>query len=95
MNKNSSLKIYHANVNANLSKENVIQIQSGIMINVNAGVKNICEKHILNPAACSCKNGKYLASVIDNSVSKCDEIKEKKQFQQTLIKKVDCKTQNF
>ena len=33
--------IYHANVNVNLIKENVIKINGGIMINVNVGVKNI------------------------------------------------------
>ena len=26
-----------------------------------------------NPAACSCENGKYLASITDNSVITCDE----------------------
>ena len=37
----------------------------------------ICEKnYIWNPATCSCKNGKYLASIIDNSVIMCDEIIE-------------------
>ena len=35
----------------------------------------ICEKdYILSPATCSCKNGKYLTSVIDDSVVMCDEI---------------------
>ena len=33
--------IYHANVNADLIEENVIQINSGKMINVNANVKNV------------------------------------------------------
>ena len=33
---------------------------------------HICEKdYIWNPATCSCKNGKYLASVIDDSVVTC------------------------
>ena len=32
------------------------------------------ENYIWNPAACSSKNGKYLASNIDNSVITCDEI---------------------
>ena len=30
--------------------------------------------YIWNPATCSCKNGKYLASIIDDSVITCDEI---------------------
>ena len=35
----------------------------------------MCEKdYILNPAACTCKNGKYLASIIDHPVIMCDEI---------------------
>ena len=63
-----------------------------------------CKKHhiwekdyIWNPATCSCKNGKYLASIIDNSVIKCDEIIEEtktvpKNFNE---KKITCKTQNL
>ena len=40
---------------------------------------HICEKdYIWNPATCSCQNGKYLASIIDDSVSTYDEIIEKK-----------------
>ena len=36
---------------------------------------HICEKdHIWNPSACSCKNGKYLASIIDVSLITCDKI---------------------
>ena len=39
--------------------------------------KYICEKdYICNPATCSCENGKYLASIIDDSVISCDEIIE-------------------
>ena len=30
--------------------------------------------YIWNSATCSCKNGKYLTSIIDNSVIRCDEI---------------------
>ena len=38
---------------------------------------NICEKdYIWNLATCCCKNGKYLANVIDDSVIKFDEIIE-------------------
>ena len=34
---------------------------------------NICEKdYIRNPATCSCENGKYLASIMDDSVITCD-----------------------
>ena len=38
---------------------------------------NVCEKdYVWNPATCSCKNGKYLASVMDVSVIMCDEVIE-------------------
>ena len=68
--------MYHANVNVNLMEENVIQIKSGIMINVDASVTkhNLSGKdYIWNPATCSCKNGKYLESIIDDSVIAFDE----------------------
>ena len=36
---------------------------------------HICKKFdIWNPATCSCKNDRYLASIIDNSVITCEEI---------------------
>ena len=35
------------------------------------------EKYYLwNPATCSCKNGKYLENIMDDSVIRCDEIIE-------------------
>ena len=36
----------------------------------------VCKKYIysLDPAKCSCKNGIYSASIIDDSVIMCDEI---------------------
>ena len=48
--------------------------------------RQICEKdHIWNPATCSCGNGKYLTSIIDDTAIKCDNIidadPEKKLFQ--------------
>ena len=50
---------------------------------------HICEKgYIWNPATCSCEIGKYLASIIDNSVIMCDEIidvEEKKIFKKILM----------
>ena len=39
----------------------------------------MCEKDIWNPATCSCKNGKYLGSTVDDSVITCDEIIETKK----------------
>ena len=32
--------------------------------------------NICNPATCSCKNGKYIGSIIDDSVITCDEMIE-------------------
>ena len=81
------------NVNVNLVEENVIQIKNGIMINVDEIVKKypICEKHyIWNPATRSRENGKYLASIIDNSVLPAMKLSKKrqKQVQQILMKKM-------
>ena len=59
--------------------ENVIKIKSGITINVGASVKikkHLTEKDIWNPATCSCENGKYEGSIIDDSVITSDEIIE-------------------
>ena len=37
--------------------------------------RHTCEKHyVWNPATCSCGNGKYLASIMDDSAIMCDEI---------------------
>ena len=45
--------------------------------------------YIWNPATCSCENGKYLASIIDDSVIMCYEIiEETNLFQQTLMKEI-------
>ena len=35
--------------------------------------------YIWNPAICSCENGKYLASIIDDSVITCNEITEERK----------------
>ena len=82
--------MYHKNVNVNVMEEN--QIRSGIMINAAVSGKkyHICEKdYIWNPATCSCENGKYLASIIDDSVIMCYEIiEETNLFQQTLMKEI-------
>ena len=64
------------NVNVNLMEKNVIQINGRITINVNVSVKNITYvKKNWNPATCNCENGKYLASIMDDSVITCDEIR--------------------
>ena len=58
-------------------EENVIQINGEIMIDVHMSVKkaNYVKKNFfLNPATCSCENGKYLPSTTDDSAITCDEI---------------------
>ena len=65
------------------------------MVNVDA---SMCEKDcIWNPATCSCENGKYLASIIDNSVIMCDEIIEETKTIPTNLneKNVLCKRKSF
>ena len=60
-----------------LKEENVIQINSGIMINVNVGVINVIYvKKVMFAILLNCESGKYLASIMDDSVIMCDEIKE-------------------
>ena len=83
--------------------ENITQIKSGITINADASVKirkNIIyakKDYIWNPATCCCENGKYLASIFDDSIITCDEIIETTEISPTNFneKKVTCKTKNF
>ena len=58
MNRKSQQNTHHANVNVNLMAVNVIQIKSGITINVDMSVK--VEENIR-------ENGKYLESIIGDS----------------------------
>ena len=55
------------NANVNLMEQNVIQINEGITINVDASVKNMWKKNVANFATCNCENRKYLASIMDDS----------------------------
>ena len=57
----------------------------------------VCKKaYIWNPATCSCENGKYLATIIDDSVITCDEIIEETKTVPTNFneKNITCKTKN-
>ena len=59
---------------------------------------HMCEKdYIWNLATCSCKNGKYLASIIDNSVITCDEIIVETKIVKTNFNEKNkiCETKNF
>ena len=57
--------------------------------------------YIWNPATCNCENGKYLASIADDSVITCDVVIESHDVGTKTIptnfnkKKAICKTQNF
>ena len=49
-----------------------------------------------NPATCSCENGKYLASILDDSAIICDEVIESYEKETNFNeKKGICKIQNF
>ena len=48
--------------------------------------KHIYKKdYIWNPAICSCKNGKYLASITDDSAITCNEIIEERKTVATIL----------
>ena len=57
--------------------------------------------YVWNPATCNCENGKYLASIMNDSVITCDEVTESYNEEVKTIptnlneKKVTCKTQSF
>ena len=56
--------------------------------------------YIWNPTTCSCKNGKYLANIIDNSMITCEQIvdTETKLYNnetKTVTKKLNEKKCNF
>ena len=52
---------------------------------------------IWNPATCSCENGKYLASIMNDSVITCDEIIEEPKTVPTSFneKNATCKTKKL
>ena len=78
--------MYHTNANVNLMEEYFMQIKSRIeeyfmqiksriMLNIDASARNIIHvknTYISNASTCSFKNGKYLVSIIDDSVITCD-----------------------
>ena len=51
--------------------------------------------YIWNPATCSCENGKYLASMMDDSVIICDKVINVDNKTNFIEKKATCKTQNL
>ena len=62
---------------------------------------HVCEKnYVWTPTTCSCQNGKYLASIMDDSAITCDEAIESYDEEMKPIptnfneKNITCKTQN-
>ena len=50
-------------------EKRVIQFNGGIIINIYVSVKNVIMSkrlYLEYPSTCSCENGKYLASIMDN-----------------------------
>ena len=80
-------------------KENLIQINGGIMINVDASMKNIYLKKIMFGILLHVvgKMDNYLANIMYDSVIMWDEIIEETKPIPTNFneKKVACKTQDF
>ena len=71
--------------------ENIIQIKSGITRTADASAKKIIFVKRLYSESCYMylRKCKCLSSIIDDSVITCDEtVKEKKQLQQFLMKKI-------
>ena len=91
--------MYHANVNVDLIEEGALQINSGIMINVNGSVKNVMYvKKIMFGILLHViiKMETYLASIMDDSVIICAEIIETYDEETNFNeKKPTCKTQKF
>ena len=59
-------------------EKDVIQINGGIMINVDVTVKNVIyvkKDYVWNPVTYSCENGNILASIMDDSANICDSYK--------------------
>ena len=92
--------MYHANVNVNSIAKNVTRIKIGKTINACVSVKNqkkhyACKKgYIWISATCTCENGKYLGSIIENLVITCNEIIEESKTVPTNIndRKLSCQT---
>ena len=84
-------------------EESVIQINGGITVNVNVRVKNVmyAKKITCTPSTCSCENGKYLASIMDESAITCGEVIESYDEETKTAStnfnenKGTCKAQNF
>ena len=76
-------------------EQNVIQINGGIAINVDVSVKSIYM------CTCICENGKYLASIMGDSVIPCDQFIESYDKEVKTVptnfneQNITCETQSF
>ena len=90
------------NVNVNLIEKNVIQINGGMMINVDVSVKSVMyvKKIIFGILLHVAVKMENLASIMDDSAITCDEIIESYNEEAKIIptnfneKKATCKMQN-
>ena len=48
-----------------------------MLIKKSEGTSGVQKKYICKSATCNCENGKYLASIVDDSVITCDAVTEK------------------
>ena len=65
-------------MNVNSIVENITRLEIGIIINVGESEKSkkALQKRLYLESSCSCKNGKYIGSIIDDSVITNDKIIE-------------------
>ena len=57
---------------------------------------HVCEKdYVWNPATCNCENGKYLASIMDDSAFTCNKTIKSYNKKQILMKKSNLQTATF
>ena len=56
-------------------KYNLDQLWNNDNCRCECKIRHACEKdYVQNPSTCNCENGKYLASIIDDSPIICDEV---------------------
>ena len=84
----------------NLRMFNMItRINESKTLNVDVNVKHamrVKKDYVWNPATCNFENGKYLASIMDDSAIKCDEIIESYNEETNFDeKKAACRTQRL
>ena len=103
INESKALKnIYHVNVNVNLMEKKCNSNQWWNNDKCRCECKKVMYvKKVMFGILLHCDNGKYLASIIDDSAIICDEVIDADDGETKTIpinfneKKVTCKTQNF